>query len=75
MDWRTIVNSLKQLDERLSDAVYFHGCVLTGIEKLDRPHCHDEIGDGSQRVAGNGSHPESERCDRFTKDQLQQYHS
>ena len=31
MTWSKIVGVLKRLDSRLSDAVYLHGCYLTGV--------------------------------------------
>ena len=34
MNWRKIVDAFKRLDDRLSDAVYLHGCYLTGQEKI-----------------------------------------
>ncbi|PNE10313.1 MAG: hypothetical protein CR217_14965 [Beijerinckiaceae bacterium] len=42
MTWSKIVGVLKRLDSRLSDAVYLHGCYLTGLEKIVRQHPQDE---------------------------------
>ena len=42
MTWSKIVGVLKRLDSRLSDAVYLHGCYLTGLEKIVRHHPQDE---------------------------------
>ena len=48
MTWSKIVDALKRLDERASDAVYLHGSYLTGQEMIVR-HCHqDEARDRSQ---------------------------
>jgi len=48
-----ILNTLKRLDSHLSDAVYFHGCYLTGQQEEfcryrkdaseDHPHGHTNI--------------------------------
>jgi hypothetical protein len=48
MTWSKIVGVLKRLDSRLSDAVYLHGCYLTGQEKIVRHHPQDEGKDLSQ---------------------------
>ena len=42
MTWSKIAGVLKRLDSRLSDAVYLHGCYLTGQEKIVRHHPQDE---------------------------------
>lgn len=42
MTWSKIVGVLKRLDSRLSDAVYLHGCYLTGQEKIVRHHPQDK---------------------------------
>ena len=42
MTWSKIVGVLKRLDSHLSDAVYLHGCYLTGQEKIVRHHPQDE---------------------------------
>ncbi len=49
MNWRKIVDAFKKLDDRLSDAVYLHGCYLTGQEKIVRPHRQDEARDHSHK--------------------------
>jgi hypothetical protein len=36
MSWSKIAGAFKRLDDRLSDAVYLHGCGLTGQEKIVR---------------------------------------
>ena len=33
MTWREIRNLFKRLDSNLTEAVYLHGCYLTGQEK------------------------------------------
>ena len=48
MTWSKIVGVLKRLDSHLSDAVYLHGCYLTGQEKIIRHHRLDKVGDHSQ---------------------------
>jgi hypothetical protein len=47
MNWCKIVDAFKRLDDRLSDAVYLHGCYLTGQEKIDRSHRRGEASDHS----------------------------
>jgi hypothetical protein len=47
MNWRKIVDAFKRLDDRLSDAVYLHGCYLTGQEKIVRSHRQGERNDHS----------------------------
>jgi len=42
MTWSKIVGVLKRLDSRLSDAVYLHGCYLTGQERIVRHRPQDE---------------------------------
>jgi hypothetical protein len=48
MIWSKIVGAFKRLDSRLSDAVYLHGCYLTGQEKTIRHHRLDKAKDHSQ---------------------------
>jgi hypothetical protein len=48
MDWRKIVDAFKRLDDHLSDAVYLHGCYLTGQEKIVRNNRSDKAEDHSQ---------------------------
>jgi hypothetical protein len=48
MNWHKIVDVFKRLDDHLSDAVYLHGCYLTGQEKIIRHHRFDKAGDHSQ---------------------------
>jgi hypothetical protein len=53
MIWGEILNTLKRLDNYLSDAVYVHGCYLTGQQEEfcrhrqeaseDHPHEHSNI--------------------------------
>src|ERR1700746_1434114 len=53
MIWGEILNTLKRLDSLLSDAVYCHGCYLTGQQQEfcrhrqdaseDHPHGHTNI--------------------------------
>jgi hypothetical protein len=45
---------LKRLDNRLSDAVYLHGCYLTGQEKIVRYHAEDE-GKAHSQESSNAS--------------------
>ena len=42
MTWSKIVGVRKRLDSRLSDAVYLHGCYLTGQERIVRHHPQNE---------------------------------
>jgi hypothetical protein len=48
LTWSKIVGALKRLDDHLSDAVYLHGCYLTGQEKIIRHHRLGKAGDHSQ---------------------------
>jgi hypothetical protein len=48
MTWSKIVGALKRLDDHLSDAVYLHGCYLTGQEKIIRHYPLGKAGDHSQ---------------------------
>jgi hypothetical protein len=48
MIWSKIIGVLKRLDNDLSDAVYLHGCYLTGQEKIVRHHRQDEARDHLQ---------------------------
>ena len=43
MWWHKIAETLKRLDERLSDAVYFHGSYLTGQATIVRSHDRGEM--------------------------------
>jgi hypothetical protein len=56
MTWSKIVAVLKRLDSRLSEAVYLHGCYLTGQEKIIRHHRLDKAGDHSEHSNASGIH-------------------
>ena len=43
MTWREIRNLFKRLDSNLTEAVYLHGCYLTGQEKTIRHSREDEV--------------------------------
>ena len=66
MTWSKIAAVLKRLDSRLSDAVYLHGCYLTGQEMIVRHHPQDEGRDHSQESSNaSGIHvPDQLRIDR-----------
>jgi hypothetical protein len=66
MTWSKIVGVLKRLDSRLSDAVYLHGCSLTGQERIVRHHPQDEGRAHSQESSNaSGTHvPGQLRIDR-----------
>jgi hypothetical protein len=48
MIWSKIISVLKRLDNCLSDAVYLHGCYLTGQEKIVRRDRKGEAGNDFQ---------------------------
>jgi hypothetical protein len=66
MTWSKIVGVLKRLDSRLSDAVYLHGCYLTGQERIVRHHPQNEGRAHSQESSNaSGAHvPGQLRIDR-----------
>jgi hypothetical protein len=53
MKWRKIADAFKRLDNGLSDAVYLHGCYLTGQEKITRSHGRPEPKDQSQALSSS----------------------
>ena len=53
MTWREIRNLFKRLDSNLTEAVYLHGCYLTGQEKTIRHSREDEARDHSREQVGN----------------------
>jgi len=50
-----MLDLLKCLDDHLSDAVYLHGCYLTGTEKIAIRNRQRETGEQPQEVF-TGSH-------------------
>ena len=59
MTWSKIVGVLKRLDSRLSDAVYLHGCYLTGQERIVRHHPQNEGRAHSQESSNASGAPGS----------------
>ena len=57
MTWREIRNLFKRLDSNLTEAVYLHGCYLTGQEKTIRHSREDEARDHSREQSNAVGNP------------------
>ena len=70
MNWRIVIDAFKRLDERLSDAVYFHGCTLAGLETPSSSSTRNRKC-STQEAASDGLHHHRERGYGYSERQFQ----